>query len=403
MLRPLHGPSGIYKGHGSGVTMFHSQGIRMLRYLDDWLILASTHQEALQVRDAVLQLCSQLEIVVILEKLCLNPSQTATYLGMVLVSPSLRAFPTEKRVSAVCTQIEEFLSYRQPSELIWRCLLGRLAFLCHLVPVGHLRMRSLQLKLREHWDFAGEEVMVPWAPAIQCDLKCWYDAHHLLAGASLLVPQLDILFWSDASDQGWGAHMLSHFILGLWSPKERTLSINLRELRAIRLGLLHFRHLLVGLNIGVFSDNTTALSYICKGGGTVSSLLSQEAQLLLRWAESPPVSLVPQFVRGSGNVVADSLNRRNQVVGLEWTLHQDVVNALLWRWPATVDLFATSLNHRLPVFFSPINNPMTAASNAFLQSWDGMPAYAFPLFALVREVLNKVVSSRNLLLTLVAP
>ena len=83
--------------------------------------------------------------------------------------------------------------------------------------------------------------------------------------------------------------MLGHFILGLWSPKERTLFINLRELRAIRLGLLHFRHLIVGLNIGVFSDNTTALSYICKQGGTVSSPLSQEAQLLLRWAESSSV------------------------------------------------------------------------------------------------------------------
>ena len=87
-------------------AMLHSQGIRMLRYSDDWLILASTHQEALQVRDAVLQLCSQLGIVVILQKSCLDPSQTGTYLGMVLVSPSLRAFPTEKRVSAIRTQIK---------------------------------------------------------------------------------------------------------------------------------------------------------------------------------------------------------------------------------------------------------------------------------------------------------
>ena len=36
-------------------------------------------------------------------------------------------------------------------------------------------------------------------------------------------------------------------------------------------------------------------------------------------------------------------------------------------------------------------------------SWDDMRAYAFPPFTLVREVLSKVVSSRNLLLTLVAP
>ena len=68
-----------------------------------------------------------------------------------------------------------------------------------------------------------------------------------------------------------------------------------------------------------------------------------------------------------------------------------------------VDLFATSLNYHLPVFFSPINDPVAAASDAFLQSWDDMQAYAFPPFAVVREVLDKVVSSRNLLLTLMAP
>ena len=77
-------------------VMLHSQGVRMLRYLNDWLVLASPHQEVLLARDSVLQLCSQLGIVVNLEKSCLIPSQKVTYLGMVLVSPSFRAFLTEK-------------------------------------------------------------------------------------------------------------------------------------------------------------------------------------------------------------------------------------------------------------------------------------------------------------------
>ena len=35
-------------------SFLHSQGVRMLRYLDDWLILASSHLEALEARDKVL-------------------------------------------------------------------------------------------------------------------------------------------------------------------------------------------------------------------------------------------------------------------------------------------------------------------------------------------------------------
>ena len=88
----------------------------MLRYLDNWLILASSWLEALQARDKVLNLCQTLGIVVNLKKFCLVPSQTAIYLGMVLVSPSLRAFPTEKLVSTLLTQITEFLSCWQEAK-----------------------------------------------------------------------------------------------------------------------------------------------------------------------------------------------------------------------------------------------------------------------------------------------
>ena len=90
-------------------VMLYSLGVRMLRYLDDWLILASSRSEALQGRDEVLNLCQSLGIVVNLEKSCLVPSQTVTYLGMVLVSPSLKAFPTPMRVTTLLTQIAEFL------------------------------------------------------------------------------------------------------------------------------------------------------------------------------------------------------------------------------------------------------------------------------------------------------
>ena len=76
---------------------------------------------------------------------------------------------------------------------------------------------------------------------------------------------------------------------------------------------------------------------------------------------------------------------------------------LLRRWPASIDLFATSFNHRLPVYFSPMIDPQLAGTDAMLQLWDGLQAYAFPPLGLIPQVLAKVRQSRGLELTLVAP
>ena len=119
--------------------------------------------------------------------------------------------------------------------------------------------------------------------------------------------------------------------------------------------------------------------------------------------ESDTFGLLPQFIMGSSNVTADALSRPNQVVGSEWTLHQEVVDQLVHRWPAVIDLFVTALTARLPVYFSPASDPRAAGTDAFLQPWDDLQAYAFPPIAIIRRVLLKLRSSKNYELTLIAP
>ena len=150
--------------------------------------------------------------------------------------------------------------------------------------------------------------------------------------------------------------------------------------------------------MAVYSDNSTALAYLRKQGGTHSSSLNEVAQVLLRLCEAQSVRLLPQFIPGHLNVLADSLSRHSQVLGSEWTLCPQAFAEILRRWPATIDLFATAMTHRLPMY-----DPMSAGTDAMLQSWDGLQAYAFPPFGLLPRVLAKVRASRNLELTLVAP
>ena len=113
--------------------------------------------------------------------------------------------------------------------------------------------------------------------------------------------------------------------------------------------------------------------------------------------------MLPQFILRWDNVIADALSRANQVIGSEWTLHQEAFDSLNHRWPVTVDLFATNLNFRCQVFFAPLRDPLSVGTNAFLQNWTGLQAFAFPPFELIRKVLNKVRESIGLESTLIAP
>ena len=57
-----------------------TMGVRILQYLDDWLILVSSRSEALWVRNEVLSLCNRLRIIINETKSCHLQAQTSTVL-----------------------------------------------------------------------------------------------------------------------------------------------------------------------------------------------------------------------------------------------------------------------------------------------------------------------------------
>ena len=123
-------------------AFLHRTGIRLRRYLDDWLIQASSREQVLLALETVLQLCRSLGIVVNWEKSQLIPTQRMVYLGVLLDSISFRASPALNRVEKLLSIGDVFLScVRQPVSS-WLELLGVLSSMIQLVPGGRLRMRS---------------------------------------------------------------------------------------------------------------------------------------------------------------------------------------------------------------------------------------------------------------------
>ena len=172
------------------------------------------------------------------------------------------ARPTPIRVNSLLRLIEEFLSTPSPPASLWRRLLGHLSSLTFLVSDGMLRMRLLQLCLKDQWDFLDDQFQVSWSPLCREALLWWAQVAQLREGVSVSLPVLDVSFFSDASDLGWGALIGEHRASGLWSLHQKTLSIILRELLAVQYSLKALEHLLVDLSVALFCDNTTTVECV---------------------------------------------------------------------------------------------------------------------------------------------
>ena len=344
-----------------------------------------------------------LGIVVNWEKSQLVPTQWMVYLGVLLDSISFRALPAQNRVEKLLSIGDVFLFCEEQPVSSWLELLRVLSSIIQLVPGGCLRMRSLQLVLRCAWDHYDQSVLVRWTPEIHLDLEWWLTRSRLEEGISLaqVSPQLDL--WSDASDVGWGAHLGEEVASGSWSLGEAELLINARELLAVEYGLWYFALLITNSLVALFADNSTAIAHLCNQGGTRSQLLNSIAQRILRWAESLPVVLTPQFIMGRNNVLADALSRPNQILGSEWTLKNEVFQDLHKKWLVSIDHFATSLNHHCCPYFSLFHDPNALGTDALLQNWNGWQAYAFPPWSQIPAVIKTLRLSSGVLLTIIAP
>ena len=139
----------------------HSHGIRLLQYLDDWLVLTSSEVEAKKNVQDLLSVCHSLGIVINEEKSDLVPSQTAHYLGMTIDTGAARIFLSLARVEKFLLVSETFCTMSALPAQLWQVVLGHLASLERLAPRSRLRMHSLQWHLKTNWSPESDPPSLP--------------------------------------------------------------------------------------------------------------------------------------------------------------------------------------------------------------------------------------------------
>ena len=357
-----------------------SRGLRLHQYLDDWLIRSQSQEEALVNTRAVVDLTQSLGWIINQEKSELKPTQVFSFVGYEYHLDSALVKPTQERWLKLQDLI---LRLKSKHVLTARCLMsliGLLASTEKMVPEGRLHMRPFQFHLKEHWKFPQSlDSLLPWTEVISAHLDWWQNPTNVMRGADLHPKDHSIQLFTDASNVGWGAHLDQSSTKGLWSPQEKGLHINVLELKAVSLALRHFKDQCQDQTVLVATDNSTVVAYINKQGGTHSAEMCALLWKLMTWCHHYHITLKARHIPGCLNVMADLLSRSNQVQSTEWSLHPQVFKQICLKWfTPHVDLFATHLNHKLPLYVSPIPDPQAWDIDALNIDWTGLTAYAYP-------------------------
>ena len=189
-------------------------------------------------------------------------------------------------------------------------------------------------------------------------------------GFRFRTPALDLLLYSDASRSGWGAHLLDHSrVRGVIGAGEVVPHLSSR-IAGYLLALPSFQEGITSLRMPAMCDDSMVVAYINQQGGTVSRSLCSLASRLPRWSESLDLHLNTRYLPGKSYVLADLLNRRDQVIGAAWSLHLQVVTTLLRAWHSpSLALFMTRLTVVLPLCCSLIPDPRAVFEDAFRLPW----------------------------------
>ena len=239
-----------------------SRGLRLHQYLDDWLIRSQSQEEA-QVNsgrpDSVLGLDSKSGKI-----------RTETYSGVFVRGLRIPSrFGPCKTHSRQMAQTSEF----NPMTQVKTCFDCKMFDVSNWVaclngengPGGTPSHETLSVSSPGALEISSVAGQPPSLDRYHfCTPRLVAEPCNVMKGSDLHPKDHSIQLFTDASNEGWGAHLDQSSTKGLWSDQEKRLHINVLELKAVSLALRSFKDQCQNQTVLVATDNSTVVTYVNK-------------------------------------------------------------------------------------------------------------------------------------------
>ena len=213
------------------VGTLRSLGFKLVVYLDDIILAASTRDLCIYQGQILIKTLENLGFVINMEKSNLVPSQVVLFLGFVVDSKKMSfSLPDSKiqsiRLSAQTLLNQPKVSLRKLSQFIGMCNASRTAVL-----EAPLHYRSIQNQLTstlrsQPITQQNYDVKICLNSHSREDLTWWVKNLKTNCSRPIHPPPVDLSIMSDASDLAWGAHLESVRIQGFWRSYQFSWHIN---------------------------------------------------------------------------------------------------------------------------------------------------------------------------------
>lgn len=373
------------------IVFLRKSGLRIVSYLDDILICSNSLSSSISDRNLALELLSGLGFHIHFEKSQLVPVQKIKHLGYFLDSINMCFSLPEDKLSKIQSLALPCLDGPQSLRYL-ASLLGLMVSSSKGFRFAPLFYRKFQLNFLSGLKFSSNwETLFSLNQEAKLDLTWWLNASpSSLSPVPIQFPKSDLSMFSDASLSGWGSSLSTgESFSGVWSLPDSKEHINFLELKAIYLSILHFLPKLVGRSISFHCDNSCAVAYFNKIGGTFSKKLCFLSIDIWHLIRSSNFYCQAFFISGRNNQSADYLSRHSNLH--EYSLSLEAFHRLINLIPfrLEIDLFASNRNKKLNTYVSIFLDSDALFVDAFSKTWPSN-IYVFPPLPMVGRALMKV-------------